>query len=82
MPNTLSDSKKQLLEKLLHGRSLATPTKIQGIPRRHDGIDVPLSYGQEQLWVHSQFAHEVPIYNDPITMYRYGAMDRGALKKP
>ena len=81
MPNTLSDSKKQLLEKLLHGRNLATPTKIQGIPRRHDGIDVPLSYGQEQLWVHSQFAHEVPIYNDPITMYRYGAMDRGALEK-
>ena len=40
-----------------------------------------MSYGQEQLWVHSQFANDVPIYNDPITMYRYGPMDRAALEK-
>ncbi len=40
-----------------------------------------MSFGQEQLWIHSQFANEVPIYNDPITMYRYGSMDRAALEK-
>ena len=37
--------------------------------------------GQEQLWIHSQFATDVPIYNDPITIYRYGPMDRAALER-
>ena len=81
MPKTLSDSKKELLDKLLHGRNPAAPTKIQRIPRRPAGNDAPMSYGQEQLWIHSQFATDVPIYNDPITMYRYGSMDRAALEK-
>jgi hypothetical protein len=40
-----------------------------------------MSYGQEQLWIHSQFAHELPIYNDPVTIYRYGPMDRTALER-
>ena len=39
-----------------------------------------MSYGQEQLWIHSQFATDVPIYNDPITIYRYGPIDRDALE--
>src|SRR5271168_1248196 len=81
MPNTLSESKKELLYKLLRGRNLAASTKAPAIPRRPGGTDVPMSYGQEQLWIHSQFANEVPIYNDPITMYRYGPMDRAALEK-
>jgi hypothetical protein len=80
MPNTLSNSKKQLLEKLLHGRNIEAPAKIDRIPRRPRGAEVPMSYGQQQLWIHSQFAHETPIYNDPITMYRYGPMDRAALE--
>ncbi len=81
MPDTLSDSKKQLLERLLHGRNVPVPSTIHGIPRRPPGTDVPMSYGQEQLWVHSQFANELPIYNDPITMYRYGPIDRTALER-
>ena len=40
-----------------------------------------MSYGQEQLWIHSQFATEIPIYNDPITIYRYGPIDRDALER-
>jgi hypothetical protein len=81
MPDTLSDSKKQLLEKLLHGRNVPVPSSIRGIPRRPPGTDAPMSYGQEQLWVHSQFANELPIYNDPITLYHYGPMDRTALER-
>ena len=79
MPGTLSESKKELLERLLRGGSPPS-AKAQGIPRRPAGIDIPMSYGQEQLWIHSQFATEVPIYNDPITIYRYGPMDRTALE--
>jgi Condensation domain len=80
MPGTLSETKRELLEKLLRGGN-PSAAKLQGIPRRPAGIDIPMSYGQEQLWIHSQFATEVPIYNDPITMYRYGSMDRTALER-
>lgn len=79
MPGTLSESKKELLERLLRGGSPPS-VKVQEIPRRPAGVDIPMSYGQEQLWIHSQFATEVPIYNDPITIYRYGPMDRTALE--
>ena len=58
MPKTLSDSKKELLDKLLHGRNLAASAKVPRIPHRPAGSDVPMSYGQEQLWIHSQFATE------------------------
>jgi surfactin family lipopeptide synthetase A len=81
MAKALSESKKELLDKLLHGRNLAASAKPQRIPRRVPGSDVPMSYGQEQLWIHSQFATEIPIYNDPVTMYRYGPIDRDALEK-
>ncbi len=81
MSGTLSASKKELLDKLLRGRNLSASSKVEGIPHRPPGNDVPMSYGQEQLWIHSQFAGGVPIYNDPITIYRYGSMDRTALER-
>jgi surfactin family lipopeptide synthetase A len=81
MPKTLSDSKKELLDRLLRGRNLAASASVHEIPRRPEGSDIPMSYGQEQLWIHSQIAIELPIYNDPITIYRYGPMDRSALER-
>jgi hypothetical protein len=80
MPGTLSESKKELLERLLRGGNLA-PVRRQEIPRRPAGIDIPVSYGQQQLWLHSQLSTVVPIYNDPITIYRYGSLDRNALER-
>ena len=81
MTGALSESKRELLEKLLRGRTQATSAHFDGIPRRAAGVDVPTSYGQEQLWIHSQFATEIQIYNDPITIYRYGTIDRSAVEK-
>ncbi len=80
MPGTLSESKKELLEKLLRGGSPIS-VRRHDIPRRPAGIDVPVSYGQQQIWLHSQLSTEVPIYNDPITIYRYGLLDRNALER-
>jgi len=79
MPSPLSGSRKELLGKLLAGN----PASIQRqrIPRRPDGIDVPTSYAQQQIWLHSQFSTEVPIYNEPVTVHRYGPMDRTALER-
>jgi hypothetical protein len=81
MTEPLSDSKKELLAKLLQGRSQANEAKSERISRRPPGTDVPMSYGQEQLWVHSQFATELPIYNDPVTIYRHGTLDRNSIER-
>src|SRR5271156_3065432 len=80
MRSPLSDSKKELLEKLLRGGNPASP-KSQTVPRRLAGVDVPMSYGQRQIWLHSQLAAGVEIYNDPVTVYRYGSVDRTALER-
>ena len=65
MPKTLSDSKKELLDKLLHGRNLAASTRLPGIPHRPAGSDVPMSYGQEQLWFLDQLTPGGTAYNVP-----------------
>jgi hypothetical protein len=80
MPASLSDSKKELLEKLMRGRTSAS-TIYDGIPHRPEGIDIPMSYAQQQIWLHSQFSTQVPIYNEPMTIYRYGVLDRAALER-
>jgi len=40
---------------------------------------VPLSFGQEQMWLHSQFAPEVPLYNESLTIHRRGLLNPDAL---
>jgi thioesterase domain-containing protein/aryl carrier-like protein len=42
------------------------------ISRRPAGAGVPLSFGQEQLWLHSLVAPELPLYNETVTI-RYKA---------
>jgi len=80
VPGTLSESKQELLAKLLRGRN-GVSTRLQPISRRTEGVDIPMSYAQQQIWLHSQLATEVPLYNEPVTIYRYGPLDRVALEK-
>ena len=35
----------------------------------------PLVLGQQHLWLHAQLAPELPVYNEPITIHRRGALD-------
>ncbi len=49
------------------------------IPRRPDDEVVPASFGQEQIWLHSQLAPEVPLYVESLTIHRHGPLDPGAL---
>jgi hypothetical protein len=80
MTDTLSESKKELLGRLLRGVSHHAGRK-QEIPRRSAEIDVPMSYSQEQIWVHSQFSTKLPLYNEPVTIHRIGPLDRVALER-
>ncbi|MEO7987155.1 MAG: condensation domain-containing protein [Gemmatimonadales bacterium] len=45
------------------------------IPRRPVGEAAPLSFGQEQLWLHSQLAPEAPLYTESLTIHRKGLLD-------
>jgi hypothetical protein len=79
----LSDSRKELLDKLLRGRlnlGIAQRGVVRGIVRRPEQSEAPLSYGQQQVWLHSQYSTEVQLYNEPVTVHRYGAFDRIAME--
>ena len=51
------------------------------IGRRATGNVVPLSHGQEQIWLHSQLVTEVSLYNEPITIYKAGTLDAAVLER-
>ncbi len=49
------------------------------IPRRPPGAVAPVSFGQEQIWLHSQLAPAVPLYTESLTIRRRGPLDPDAL---
>src|SRR5438067_6932834 len=76
----LSEAKRKLLENYLNGNApQATPAA--SIQRRASAGPAPLSFGQEQVWLHTQMAAGFPIYNEPVTVHRNGPLDVGALER-
>src|SRR5215470_16521124 len=69
-----ADAKRKLLEKYLRGELGFRPT-AQEIPRRRPGEPIPLSYAQEQVWLHAQLAPELPLYNEPVTIHYDGPLN-------
>ncbi len=80
MTSTLSESRQELLARLIRGggKSAATSRAIGRQPR---DVEVPISYGQQQIWLHSQYGANVPIYNEMITISYLGTLDRIAFEK-
>ncbi|MGA8431127.1 MAG: amino acid adenylation domain-containing protein [Candidatus Sulfotelmatobacter sp.] len=64
------------LEKYLKDRA-----PQQHISRRSGPGAAPLSFSQQQIWLHSQIAPGVPVYNEPVTIYRDGPLDMAVLQK-
>src|SRR5437879_2137536 len=75
-----ADAKRKLLEKYLRGE-LGFQSAAQEIPRRQPGEPIPLSYAQEQVWLHAQLAPELPLYNEPVTIHYSGCLKVGALEQ-
>ncbi len=75
-----ADAKRKLLEKYLRGE-LGFQPATQEIPRRHPDELIPLSYAQEQVWLHAQLAPELPLYNEPVTIHYSGCLNVGALEQ-
>src|ERR1700722_9840088 len=75
-----SEARKHLLERRLRGelgRRPSTPV----ISPRTPGAPIPLSYAQEQVWLHAQLAGDFPLYNEPVTIHYSGALNVAALEK-
>lgn len=53
----------------------------QVIARRSPEGRVPVSYRQEQIWLHAQMAPDVPLYNETLTVHRVGPLDAAALER-
>jgi amino acid adenylation domain-containing protein len=77
----LSESKKQLLEKYLRGQSVDPRARALTIPRRSNGRPAPLSLSQEQVWVNSNLAGALPVYNETMTVFRRGPLDPQILER-
>jgi len=75
-----SEAKRQLLDRYLRGELGVRPS-APAIPRRNPGQTIPLSYAQEQVWLHAQLAPEVPLYNEPVTIHYSGDLNVAALEK-
>jgi len=77
----LSDLKRRILGRILRGDGVNEP-KLQAVIRRRPVKEpVPLSYEQEQVWLHAQMGGEIPAYGDPITVYRRGPLDVRVLER-
>src|SRR6202795_460598 len=80
MPLLYSEKRRNLLEKCLHGQLSLRP-KTEAIPRRDPKEPVPLSYSQEQVWLHAQLVPDIPLYNEPVTIHYSGDLDIPALEQ-
>jgi len=83
MPNTpdLSEARRALLEKYLRG-DLAQRARAAGnITQRASGSPLPLSFGQQQVWLLAQLAPDSPVYNECVTIHLPGPLDGVALEQ-
>jgi amino acid adenylation domain-containing protein len=76
----LSTLKRKLLEKYLNGESTnaAAPALISPRPPQ---ASAPLSFAQQQVWLHTQMAGDIPFYNETITIYRVGPLNVEVLER-
>ena len=55
------------------------PVRRPTIPRKPAGEAAPASFGQEQIWLHSQLAPKLPLYTESLTVLRRGPLEPEAL---
>ena len=50
-----------------------------GIPRADRSRPLPLSFAQQQIWLHAQLAPALPLYNEPVTICYRGVLEPDAV---
>jgi len=75
-------ARRALLERMLAGELETTESTAPApIAPRAAGRQVPLTFEQNQLWLHAQMAPDMPLYNESITIHRLGRYDHSALER-
>ncbi len=80
-PSTIPEARRQLLEKLRRGElKVASAPLDPPIPRV--GVEQgPLAPGQQQVWSRAQPAAGVALYNESMTVHKWGPLDQGILER-
>jgi amino acid adenylation domain-containing protein len=76
-----SEAKRRLLEKYISGGAVNAARAGSWLKPRPAGAVAPLSFAQEQVWLHAQMAGDVPFYNETMTVYRKGSLDPMVLQQ-
>src|SRR5438105_4607770 len=76
----LSPLKRQLLETYVN-RGAENAAATARIPPRPPEAPAPLSFAQQQVWVHAQMAGDTPFYNETVTIYRQGPLHVEVLER-
>jgi aspartate racemase len=79
-PAPITLDQRALLEKYLRERPSNEPSAAAIQPQHATGR-VPLSYAQQQVWLHSQLAPDLPVYNETMTIRRRGPLDTAVLER-
>ncbi len=82
MANTpqLSEARQALLEKYLRGERTQI-TSTASISHRSPGESIPLSFGQQQLWLLAHLIPDIPVYNESVTVRLPGPLNVAALEQ-
>ena len=78
---SLSEVKRKLFQEYVRGAVGKAGAERAPIRPRPHGIPIPLSFAQQQIWLHGQMASDVPFYNETMTVYRHGPLDLTTLER-
>src|SRR5579864_5720297 len=76
-----AELKRKMLEKYLSTQRANDRVKEAAIVPRPAGKHAPMSFSQQQVWLHGQMAGEIPLYNQTMTVYRRGPLNTGVLER-
>jgi len=77
----LTGAKAALLEKYRRGELRQVAATRHDIPLRPPGEPIPLSFGQQQVWLQAQMAPNRPVYNECVTVHMTGPLNVTALER-
>ncbi|HEX5507502.1 MAG TPA: amino acid adenylation domain-containing protein [Pseudolabrys sp.] len=79
----LTEAKLLLLQRMLAGREASADDRFEpdNLQALLDGTNPPLSPEQQNVWLHTAMAAEVPLYNESITIHLKGPLDRVAMER-
>ncbi|HVN18035.1 MAG TPA: amino acid adenylation domain-containing protein [Dongiaceae bacterium] len=74
-----SEQRRSLLQSYLSGRVEENIAPL-AVSRRVPAKTAPLTFAQQQVWLHAELAPNTPLYNEPFTIHRQGPLDVKALE--